>query len=358
MGKINVAELLRNCPQGMELDCTMFDDVKFIAVDEAEKPICIRTGVAYRFLTKFGTWTFDENAKCVIFPKGKTTWEGFIPPCKFKDGDIIYIYSASPWICIYKEGGEKQNVYYKYVAMSTSSFVHDRFPLCHRSTVKEIRHATEEEKQKLLQEIKDRGYKWNTETKTLEELVEPKEDTENKTVMAGIYFDREYYADEVELHLGNYEIEIRGGKTYAVLKNQETKISKPNFKVGDRIKHRLTGEVYMVLFVLSNGDGGGVYDVAVTNEIGKSIDIKEQDNYELVHNKFDITTLKPFESRVLVRDNKSQKWSPAIWGFYDPDARDYQYKLVGIIARYCIPYEGNEHLLGTTDDCDEFYKIS
>ena len=24
--------------------------------------------------------------------------------------------------------------------------------------------------------------------------------------------------------------------------------------------------------------------------------------------------------------------------------------------KQCIPYEGNEHLLGTTDDCDDFYK--
>ena len=31
----------------------------------------------------------DIKSKCVIFPKGKTTWEGFVPPCKFKDGDIL-----------------------------------------------------------------------------------------------------------------------------------------------------------------------------------------------------------------------------------------------------------------------------
>ena len=24
--------------------------------------------------------------------------------------------------------------------------------------------------------------------------------------------------------------------------------------------------------------------------------------------------------------------------------------------KQCIPYEGNEHLLGTTDDCDDYYK--
>ena len=25
-------------------------------------------------------------------------------------------------------------------------------------------------------------------------------------------------------------------------------------------------------------------------------------------------------------------------------------------SKQCIPYKGNEHLLGTTNDCDEFYK--
>ena len=29
-----------------------------------------------------------------------------------------------------------------------------------------------------------------------------------------------------------------------------------------------------------------------------------------------------------------------------------------IIGHYqkCIPFEGNEHLLGTSNDCDEYYK--
>ena len=60
------------------------------------------------------------------------------------------------------------------------------------------------------------------------------------------------------------------------------KLIVPKFKVGDRIKHRLTGDVYKVSMVLSNGCGGGVYDVSITHELGKSIDIKDQDNYELL----------------------------------------------------------------------------
>lgn len=82
----------------------------------------------------------------------------------------------------------------------------------------------------------------------------------------------------------------------------------------------------------------------------------KQDEYELVPNKFDINTLKPFD-RVLTRDNDSQKWGAELFSFYDNEFEDYHFQLVGMVsARYCIPYEGNEHLLGTTDDCDEFYK--
>ena len=29
MEKINIAELLKDCPSGMELDCTMYEDVYF-----------------------------------------------------------------------------------------------------------------------------------------------------------------------------------------------------------------------------------------------------------------------------------------------------------------------------------------
>lgn len=39
------------------------------------------------------------------------------------------------------------------------------------------------------------------------------------------------------------------------------------------------------------------------------------------------------------------------------DSNDCPYMVVGGIRwKYCIPFEGNEHLLGTTDDCDEYFK--
>lgn len=360
MEKINVAELLKDCPNGMELDCTMYEDVYFDYVDELNIIHCYIQHETYKTSITFnqhGTPNSDIKSKCVIFPKGKTTWEGFVPSCKFKDGDILTTNINSIFIFSHLELDKNadRNMCKAYVGIRDTMPI-DLFHTEQSDTFgpyeSMCRLATEDEKTKLFDAIKENGYVWNPENKTLEKLIESKEDIENKTVLAGIYFNRDYYADEVELHLNNYEIEIRDGKTYAIFKNKETKISKPKFKDGDKVKLKSGDEFGFITQVTD------CFYVIKNKNHTHYWPIKNQDDWELVSNtnKFDITTLVPFESRVLIRDNKLQKWSPAIWGFYDPDTQDYQYKLVGVIARYCIPYKGNEHLLGTTNDCDEYFK--
>lgn len=223
---------------------------------------------------------------------------------KFHDGDILFLEDTHSWIFIYKENESKEYIY-QYVAVpacttDSSVFITDS-PLGFK--VSKIRFATEEEKQKLFDCIKANGFHWNDETKTLEILIKPK------------------------------------------------------FKAGDRIRHKLNGNTYKVSSFLSNVCGGGVYNLDGINEIiGKMIDIKEQDNYELLPNKFDITTLKPFD-KVLVRDENGQKWMCDIFSYYDDKNPRYPFWGVGRSnSKQCIPYKGNEHLLGTTNDCDEFYK--
>jgi hypothetical protein len=83
--KINIVKLLKNCPKGMELDCAMYENCTLVEVDETDLyPIIIEgAGFTLRF-SKYGQTVIRKDAKCVIFPKGKTTWEGFVPP--FKDG--------------------------------------------------------------------------------------------------------------------------------------------------------------------------------------------------------------------------------------------------------------------------------
>ena len=71
--------------------------------------------------------------------------------------------------------------------------------------------------------------------------------------------------------------------------------------------------------------------------------------------KFDPKTLQPYD-RVLVRDATSRRWKIDFYGY---NINPY----VGLIdcasgsKPYCIPYnDDTKNLLGTTDDCPEYYK--
>ena len=65
-------------------------------------------------------------------------------------------------------------------------------------------------------------------------------------------------------------------------------------------------------------------------------------------NKFNLpaNTFKPFD-KVLVRDDINEKWIPSIFGCYEDEDKDFPYVCLNGRYCYCIPYEGNEHLLNT-----------
>lgn len=235
MEKLNIAEILKDCPKGMELDCTMYDSVQLKAVMIGDiYPIKIQTPEGIISLTKNGCYSINPHCKCVIFPKGKTTWEGFQRP--FKDGDVIVSDKGDIHLL--------RTLDSSYCAFRVNWLNKlDRFIT---TGVHVVRFATEEEKQKLFDAIKAGGYKWNAETKTLEKLE------------------------------------------------------------------------------------------------------KE---------KFDITTLKPFD-KVLVRDTNGQVWTADLFSHVlDSIPRlPITFVCVARCPNQCIPYESNEHLLGTTINCDHYYK--
>ena len=301
--KINIAELLKDCPQGMELDCTMYDNLYFNqAYDDSDclyKIGCytivdeIRTTVNF---TEFGTFTTHANSKCVIFPKGKTTWEGFQRP--FKDGDVIYNrLQKKICICYLCRDGVHRIKGCRYNE-SNMQLQFEKLEYSIPIAIQDYRLATEEEKEKLFDAIKANGYKWNEETKTLEKLVEPK------------------------------------------------------FKVGDRVKRKEVNYTHIVTIVEIDGE---YYTYVNQNGEPASISIKNQDNWELVPNKFDITTLKPFD-KVLVRNTNKDYWRINMFGYISKGDKQYFMCTANSGFYQCIPYEGNEHLLGTSNNCDKYYK--
>lgn len=57
---------------------------------------------------------------------------------------------------------------------------------------------------------------------------------------------------------------------------------------------------------------------------------------------------KPFD-RVLVRDIQCEEWKASLYSHKNDSRKPYSYCCNGIYYNHCIPYEGNEKLVGTTN---------
>lgn len=134
-------------------------------------------------------------------------------------------------------------------------------------------------------------------------------------------------------------------------KCQINELLEPKFKVGDRIRHKYA-KSRIERIILSYGKIG--YWTSTNGWIA----YENQDDYELVPYKFDINTLKPFD-KILVRLTKDGVWNATFFSHYDEKVKWGCYRFVTTSSKsysMCIPYKDNEHLLGTSDDCDDYYK--
>lgn len=295
--KIDISEILKYYPKGTKLYSPLCGECEFRRVYHRNGEICIeiRTNKEVFFCNKYGYYFYGIGGEVIIFPsKENRNWNKF--KRSFKDGDIIYTHTdtlkcnlKSTFISIFKEYSDGKCRIYVGYSINTNSFY--SYHSCNIDDIIKQRLATEEEKAKLFQAIKDNGYKWNEENKILEKLV------------------------------------------------------KANFKAGDEI------EKYGYKYTITE-----IKDNYYLTKCGNKIPIDCQDGFSLVPNKFDITTLKPFD-KVLVRPNNSY-WRIQFFERINKTNKNYPFVCMnGHNYKQCIPYEGNEHLLYTAKDCDEFYKI-
>ena len=294
--KINIAELLKDCPKGMELYSPIFGEV-YLDKIRPHLAIVVTTNKEHDdFKEEFlYDGRYGMNGECMLFPsKSKTTWDGFVPPCKFKAGDVLV--SERGNIVLLSHIDSKNVVHYHCIIRTYGNFI-----IVENTDVGvgvgryyECVLANEQQRQRMYDRIKCSGYKYNQNTNKLEKLVELK------------------------------------------------------FKVGDRIKQKGSSRFYIINSIESDR-------YRLNNN--QFIRFMDEKIYELVPNKFDINTLKPLQP-VLVRDTNEQVWTMDLFSHkIDTNKRlRISFACVGHYPNQCIPYEGNEHLLGTTNDCDEYYK--
>lgn len=287
MEKLNIAELLKDCPKGTKLYTPLLGECELKGIIQSE--IFVEQGKRVLGFNKYGNYWDVEDSECILFPsKDNRDWSTFQRP--FKDGDIVVADDGVlTQMFILKDVKCQDNDNYDGCCYFGWDF--DDNQLFHEGIWGFDRLATEEEKEKLFKVINDNGYKWDPETKTLEKLIEPK------------------------------------------------------FKVGDKIINK-KGDIRLISKIM---------DDEYHFESGGFILFRDHDYWELVPNKFDISTLVPFESKVLVRTNNG-KWIAAFYSHYDNDSSLHYCVVGGLWYAQCIPYKGNEYLLNTTNDCSEYYK--
>ena len=143
-------------------------------------------------------------------------------------------------------------------------------------------------------------------------------------------------------------------------KKELRKTIEPIFKVGDEIFRPACNE-YFKIKGIEKGKGIVWYVTTRTRLLNNDkrmgevvrINVFYQNEYSIAHKPhYDISNFKPFD-KVLVRDYDKDEWFNTFFGFYDEEHKVfvcdcYNYK-------QCIPFEGNEYLLGTTNMCPEEY---
>lgn len=174
--------------------------------------------------------------------------------------------------------------------------------------------ASKEAKKELFDKMAEAGYKWNADTLELEKI-EPKfkegdviKDNKNNLYLI---------------------VDTNSHPKIGCVLNQNMKLT---------LLNRVT-TLASTKFTLANKEKRNKLFSALVKE-GYKYD-KEQ--YKLVKQEF-----KPFD-KVLVRDREDQIWRANYFSHYRKTDKSYPYACISNHYYYCIPYKGNEYLLGTTD---------
>lgn len=184
---LNLVDILKDCSQGTKLYSTIHGEVEF-----EEVIINDHYPIKYKFIDRDGIYGMDRttadgrhfspsNGECTLFPaKDQRDWSKFKVEPEMIDGEFYYCFygnnqKENSFIFIYKKHMTFKTKCYAALSLRSSVFFRDDLITGNNENITELRKATEEEKQRLLDIIKVRNYKWDTNKKVLIKI-EPKFD--------------------------------------------------------------------------------------------------------------------------------------------------------------------------------------
>lgn len=168
--------------------------------------------------------------------------------------------------------------------------------------------------------------------------------------------EEQHPIEESELYQAGYKVGFEAGRCVAFDEKKGCVIKKETpkhkFKVGDKVivnipvsQRDFSNDYYHKrVCIIENIDKWGFADV-----VDYSLDNAHNGHFPLYYltpYKESNQKFKPFD-KVLVRDNEKQVWLPRLFDSHVEQADFWTQD--GKSWKMCIPYEGNEHLVDTTD---------
>lgn len=327
--KLNIAEILKNKPRGTKLYSMIHGKCSFEAVTDEIFKINFCTS---KFgLTHFGECTLIkfgnmfDGGECIIFPSEEMRdWSRFA----WKRGDILtsndgetmvifdkwYDDTYTSFYCRHYFNCEDKNhpVYYSEFLCTTEKYSFKNNQYANHDYLKAI-------EEKL-------GGKLNRETLEIEKAQPEFKDGDILCVIesSNNYHYILIYEGQDDEHIYRY---------VTMLENNSLIIEKGSYftKPKDYSMRYATEEEKQQLFGALEKEGK-----AWDSEKKQVVNLKPKCKF------------KPFD-KVLGRNEKDGVWEAELFSHYREESQ-YPFRCIGFARKYCIPYEGNEYLLGTTNN--------
>lgn len=314
-----IAEILRNKPQGIKLYSPIFGACTFCYIKDESSDICVRR--PYNEISYFNfDGVYHTGGECLLFPsKEMQDWSRFA----WKKGDVL-VNENNAHIIFEKFSNDTYTTFIgKYYSdgddKSGYSYISGRYTAC----TQQFHIEKDDTVQTYISNIeKEIGGK--LDLKTLEIEKEQPEFKDGDIVVAeeDNYYDKVIFISAIKDDIVSKVLINVRYKDYEVHYNE--------YRFGRNRSLRLVTDSEKQQLFDALAKEGKAWDA----EKKMIIDLKPKVEF------------KPFD-KVLVRDSKANKWRANLFSHKNIGE---PYYCVYASWNYCIPYKGNEHLLGTTKD--------
>jgi len=323
--KINVAEILKDKPQGTKLyDWLHNIDVELDTISTTDTETVVwctnetnNNTTCHRGYSEFGTERGYPDGLQILFPsKEMRDWTKF----SWKKGDVLA--NGEGDYCVFKEFAHSSYQTSKAVFVKRNKeSIHSDSCLLNTKDWHKASHSCTATYINTIE--KELSGKLNMETLEIEKAQPEFKDGDIVTLVVRKCTHIAIFQSRQEAYIGFHAV---------LCQNDELLLEKPfREDVGD-IELRLA----------TDSEKQQLFD-ALAKE-GKAWDAEKK----MIVNLKPKVELKPFD-KVLIRDFEDQAWQVSLFSYKDSDS---YYCCNGCSWNHCIPYIGNESLLGTTKDVE------